>query len=211
MASPVITCPECNKQFKGKGDLQGKKIRCPFCREPFTVPVSEEEKPAPKPAAKKPAAKAAAKSPAAKAMAEDDEDNPNPYGVTELDLAPRCPNCANEMESEEAVVCLYCGYNTLTRTWGKTAKVIEMTGGEHFMWLLPGLACALAIFLMVIFLILYCLVLPYYSRGEWYEFSDHESLRMWTTTIMLSIMWGLGYFAFNRLVLNPKPPDKVKN
>src|SRR6516164_9291454 len=166
MASPVITCPECSKQFKGKGDLQGKKIRCPFCREPFTVPEAEEEKPAPKPAAKKPAAKAgikaASKSAPTKPTAGEDDDNPNPYGITKLDIAPRCPNCANEMESEEAVICLYCGYNTLTRTWGKTDKVIEMTGGEHFMWLLPGLACALAIFLMVIFLILYCLVLPYY-------------------------------------------------
>src|SRR5262245_44499307 len=124
MASPVITCPECQKQFKGKGDLQGKKIRCPFCREPFTVPVVEEERPAAKPAAKKPAAKAAAKSASAKQMAGDDDDNPNPYGITQLDIAPRCPNCANEMESEEAVICLYCGYNTLTRTWGKTDKVI---------------------------------------------------------------------------------------
>jgi hypothetical protein len=210
MASPVITCPECQKQFKGKGDLQGKKIRCPFCREPFTVPVVEEEKPAPKPA-KKSAAKAAAKSASAKQMAGEDDDNPNPYGITKLDIAPRCPNCANEMESEEAVICLYCGYNTLTRTWGKTDKVIAMTGNEHFMWLLPGLSCALVILLVILFLIAYCLVLPYYSRDEWYEFADHESMRMWLTTFMLGLMWGLGYFAFKRLVLNPKPPDKVKD
>lgn len=212
MANPVITCPECEKQFKGKGDLQGKKIRCPFCKEPFTVPVADEEEPAPKPAAKKPAPKPAAKTPASKAMAGDDEDdNPNPYGITKLDLAPRCPNCANEMESEEAVVCLYCGYNTLTRTWGKTEKIIAMTGSEHFMWLLPGLACVLTIVLLIVFLITYCLVVPYYSQGEWYEFSDHESMHMWFSAIMLSGMWALGYFAFNRLVLNPKPPDKVKD
>jgi len=212
MANPVITCPECEKQFKGKGDLQGKRIRCPFCKEPFTVPEAEEEKPAPKPAAKKPAAKVPPKLPRAKQKAgdDDDDDNPNPYGITELDLAPRCPNCANEMESEEAVICLFCGYNTLTRTWGKTEKVIAMTGSEHFMWLLPGLACVTTILLLIVFLIVYCLVVPYYSQGAWYEFSDHESMHMWFSVIFLSIMWGLGYFAFSRLVLNPKPPDKLK-
>ncbi len=212
MASPVITCPECDKQFKGKGDLQGKKIRCPFCRAPFTVPVADEEPPAPKPAAKKPAAKTPAKPPALKPMADDeDDDDPNPYGITDLDIAPRCPNCANEMESAEAVICLYCGYNTLTRTWGKTEKVIEMTAREHFLWLLPGLLCALGIFLQIAFLISYCLVVPYVSKDAWFEFSDHESMRMWTVTINLFTIWPLGYFAFNRLVLNPKPPDKVKD
>ena len=211
-SSPIITCPKCEKQFKGKGNLAGKKIRCPFCKEPFTVPETEEE-PASKPAAKKPAAKPAAKAPAAKkSMADDDDDdNPNPYGVTKLDLAPRCPNCANEMQSEEAVICLFCGYNTLTRTWGKTEKVIAMTGSEHFLWLLPGLICVTTILLLIVFLIVYCLVLPYYSQGQWYEFSDHESMHMWFSAIFLSVMWGLGYFAFSRLVLNPKPPDKVKD
>ena len=140
----------------------------------------------------------------------EEDDNPNPYGVTELDLAPRCPNCANEMESEEAVVCLYCGYNTLTRTWGKTQKVIAMTGGEHFLWLLPGLICATVIISLIVFVMAYCLVVPYVSKDAWFDFADHESLRLWTVSICLFIIWGLGYFCFKRLVLQPKPPDKVK-
>src|SRR5579864_2485051 len=97
----LITCPECRKKFKGKGDLQGKKIRCPFCKAPFTVPEMGEAAPS-KPAAKP--AKAAKAAPKPPAFPGEEDDNPNPYGVTELDLAPRCPNCANEMESEEAVV-----------------------------------------------------------------------------------------------------------
>src|SRR5262249_12001216 len=66
----------------------------------------------------KPAAKAAAetpKAPPAKKPHQDDEDegiHANPYGVTTLDLTPRCPHCANEMVSEEAIICVYCGYNT---------------------------------------------------------------------------------------------------
>ena len=33
----------------------------------------------------------------------------NPYGMTFEKLGNRCPDCANELESEEAVVCLHCG------------------------------------------------------------------------------------------------------
>src|SRR5262245_40920573 len=178
--SPIITCPECGKKFKGKGDLSGKRIRCPFCAEAFVVgagadietaspprpersaptatatarqspkpppPATRPSPPKPpaKPADSKPSPKASAKPapaptpPPPAAAADDDEDGKNPYGITDLDLAPRCPNCASEMESEEAVVCLHCGYNTLTREWGKTEKVIATTGGEHFLYLLPGL------------------------------------------------------------------------
>src|SRR5262245_6902140 len=38
MASAVITCPKCVKKFKGRDDLAGKKIKCPFCAHPFVVP-----------------------------------------------------------------------------------------------------------------------------------------------------------------------------
>lgn len=226
--SSVITCSECGKRFKGKGDLRGKKIRCPFCSAAFVVGGGDDpertmpprkEKPAaaparksspppkPAPAAAKPAA---VKPPAAQAGGGDDDDEKNPYGITELDLAPRCPNCASEMESEEAVVCLYCGYNTLTREWGKTEKVIAHTGGEHFLYLLPGILCAVFILLQITGMLYYCLVLPYDARESFWSFADHESMRVWTTIGGLFDIWPLGYFAFNRLVLKPKPPEKFK-
>src|SRR6516225_3042956 len=134
-ARTIITCPECNKKFKGKEDLHGKKIRCPFCKEPFVVADAEEDdehatippRGSGKGAAKKADGKAPAALPAGRESDDEFDQASNPYGVTKLDLAPRCPNCANEMESEEAVVCLFCGYNTLTRTWGKTKKVFALT------------------------------------------------------------------------------------
>jgi DNA-directed RNA polymerase subunit RPC12/RpoP len=213
--SPIITCPDCSKRFKGKENLQGKKIRCPFCSHPFVVPLEDAAPARPGSKGKSGAAKTspikAAVPPAkAKPSDDDDEDNPNPYGVTHLDLAPRCPNCANEMESEKAVVCLHCGYNTLTRTWGATKRTYAATGGEQFMHLLPGLICATVIFLFVLGQIFYCTVFPRLVRGSWAEFLDHESLRMWFTLIMLAICWGVGLFVFNRLVLNPKAADLSK-
>jgi hypothetical protein len=205
--SSIITCPKCKKRFKGKGDLRGKKIRCPFCQEPFVVGQGQPSKSPEPAAAKAPTAALAAK------VADDDEDKPsdNPYGVTAQDIAPRCPNCANEMESDTAVICLFCGYNTLTRTWGKTEKVIASTFGERFMYLLPGLLCVLLIVVDIALIVSYCLVVPYVSQGAWWSFVDHESLRLWGATFGLFILWPAGYYAFNRLVLNPTPPDKVKD
>ncbi len=219
--SPIITCPECSKKFKGKGDLRGKKIRCPFCRNIFVVGEDESEESAPvkKSAAgtKKPAAagksgsgKPAGKSASTQAAPDDEFEDKDPYGVTDLDLAPRCPNCASEMESEEAVVCLHCGYNTLTRTWGKTEKLIATTGGQHFLYLLPGIICAIVILLQVTGTIFYCVVLPYQVKDSWMAFTDHESMRVWTTVGSLFDIWPLGYIAFNRLVLKPRPSDKAK-
>jgi len=216
-ASAIITCPECKKKFKGKDDLQGKKIRCPFCKEPFVVEVDEEATIPPgagAKSAKKPAEKTPPK-PVPAAGGDDDDDEfgqgSNPYGITKLDLAPRCPNCANEMESEEAVVCLFCGYNTLSRTWGKTKKVIELTFRDYFMHLLPGLLAVLGVLLFIAGTIYYCLVLPNMKKWGWLEMiTDHESTRLWIASLILFICWGLGYFAFNRIVLNTKPPDKLK-
>ena len=54
----VVACPECEKKFKPKGDVQGKKIKCPFCKEPFVVPAVPQVKAKPakgKPDAAKPA------------------------------------------------------------------------------------------------------------------------------------------------------------
>ena len=58
----------------------------------------------------------------------DDEEDANPYGVTALDTAPRCPDCANEMESEDAIICLHCGYNSRTRVKIEARAVDDVTG-----------------------------------------------------------------------------------
>src|SRR5262245_31899131 len=141
MATVTITCPECDKQIKAPAEVLGKKIRCKGCGSTFAARADEAQlaRPAPKPAPK-------AAKPAPKPKPTDDDEDANPYGVTDLDMAPRCPNCANEMESREAVICLHCGYNTLTRERARTRKVRDVTGGQHFVWLLPGILCVLLVF-----------------------------------------------------------------
>lgn len=204
----VVECPECHKKFKGRPELEGKTVRCPACQKSFTVrgmavdsgagAVAVASAPPPAAAKKRP-------------WEDDDDDDPNPYQVTHLDLTPRCPHCAGDLRTEEDIICLHCGYNLQTRQLGSTKKTIQHTAGEHFMYLLPGLACVFAILVLVNLDIFYCLVLPRLVKDSWMEFVDHESMRLWMVVLSLFITWGLGMFAFKRLILEPKPPEFLKD
>jgi hypothetical protein len=140
--------------------------------------------------------------------AEDEYGEAKAYDATELDLAPRCPHCANEMESADAVVCLFCGYNTETREIGQTKKLLQTTGGEQLWWLLPGLLSFLGVVVLGIACLFFCLELPALAKDRWFRFLDHESMRMWVTMFGLIVMWGLGIFAYKRLIMQPTPPEK---
>jgi predicted Zn finger-like uncharacterized protein len=248
-AAATVTCPECHKTFKGRLELDGKKVRCPRCEHVFVVRLGEALKvdrggaeeaikaaPAKKASAAPPAvpvlpkaAKAAAgpapaapppapppagavttaPPPAPKApLDDDDEDNPNPYSTTTPDLRARCPSCANPLESEDAVICLYCGYNTQTRAVGGTKKVIETTTQDRFSWLLPGLLSFGGAVVLVILSLFYCVTLPD-MLGD--SFFVHESLRMWVVISALGCIWPLGHFALKRLILSPTPPEISKD
>jgi DNA-directed RNA polymerase subunit RPC12/RpoP len=222
MASPVITCPKCVKKFKGRDDLAGKKIKCPFCAHPFVVPAEtaiKQAAPVSGPAAKesaKPAAAMNAPIPFAdeknKRVGWDEEDeDQNPYGITHLDLTPRCPHCAKELLSADAVVCVYCGYNTLTRKHGETKKILETSGHDHLMHLMPGLLAAGGILFLIILVGVFSLAWPDWVAGGTLDFSDHESLRMWFAVIAGFVCFGLGRFAYKRIILEPKPPERVKD
>lgn len=223
--SPVITCPECLKKFKGRGDLVGKKIKCPFCTKPFVVTADAPA--APKPAkaavsakeaatavkaAPKPAAPPVPAAPAPKPeMDEDDEPIGGSYGVGNVDITYRCPNCAQPMLNDEATICVYCGYNTLTREVGKTEKTIAVTGGEHLLYLTPGIVAATFIVIMIFFLTFYSVVLPEWIEDTKAEFLSHESIRFWLSAICLGIIWSLGNMCFKYFVLQPKPKEKKKD
>jgi len=206
-APAFITCPTCQKRFKGKPELGGKKIKCPLCAEPFVVPNETAAKPPTKAAKTSPAAAPAAPS---SGKVEPASDNAA-YGITSLDDTPRCPNCAKEMLDEKAVICIHCGYNTLTRVHGQTKKLVAVTKGEHFMYLMPALSAAGVFIVIIVTLIFYDTVLTAELEGSKMTWIVHESLRMWGTIILLALLWGIGSFSFKTLVLQPKPPDVEKD
>jgi hypothetical protein len=217
-AVPIITCPECEKKFKPKADMSGKKMKCPFCEEAFVVPHSKEakakaekSKPDGKPGKGKageakdaPAVVAAAPEPAAGAG----EDGDDPYGVKHVDLVPRCPNCTHEMGQHE-IICLACGYNTLTRQWGKTTIAIGVSGKRQFMHLLPALGSTAFVLLSVIGLMFFYSFIPVIVAGhEWWEWLDSEAVRMLSTIcIFFPLFWMAGVFCFYRFIQKPIPDE----
>lgn len=201
----LISCPECNKQLRAPSNLLGKKIRCKACNHTFLAraPAGDEHVPA----------KGKAKATAKQGPKSDLEPDFNPYAVTETDLTPRCPHCAGEMESEDAVICVHCGYNTMTRERVETRVVHETTGFDVFMWLLPGIVCALVFFAMIgfiVFLILWLKDIVEANKEAWWVFSL-KAMQVWGTVFSLFIMFFCGRFAVKRLIFNNTPPERLKH
>src|SRR5262249_9482758 len=153
----------------------------PACAKVFVVPAEKPTEKVPAAGADEPALSALPPTAKPLGFADEGEEDAKAYGVTELDIAPRCPNCAQLMADEKAFICLFCGYNTLTREVGKTQKTVSHTFGEHFAYLFPGIAVALTAFAFVGALTYFSVVLPGDLYKSSFAFLDHESLRMWFT------------------------------
>ena len=210
-ANAAITCPSCTKKFKTKADVRGKRIRCPFCTESFSVPMVEDDQDEDEEGGNAAKATDGAKpQPAGVPAGADGEEGDDPYAVTHLDIAPRCPNCAHEMPSAEAVVCLNCGYNTLTREWGKTEKTIGVSFGRHMVYLMPGFLAFFALLGCLIERLAYAIYLPFMVAGVGsMDWMDHESLRMWGAMVALFGIFFLGRYCFNRFIVKPLPEEIV--
>jgi DNA-directed RNA polymerase subunit RPC12/RpoP len=229
----LISCPECKKQIKAPGDSVGKKIRCKACEHTFIIksPPKGSRGPAGKSSAPaKPAKTASPPKPAkpSKPISEDDEDDGRAYDLTGFDEKPRCPQCASAFE-DGAVVCLECGYNTTTREQGRTRKVRDVTGGDKFLWLLPGFVCVLTVILLLGYCFFHHFALPPMLIDKWDEDVEkgktrteiitgdnaewwhtaifHPAGELWLFVGAIWASWKAGRFAVNRLILHPDPPE----
>jgi hypothetical protein len=181
------------------------------------VPEGESAAPAgqakPAPAAAKvtkPAAKPAAKR-------DDDEEGPAQYGMKNEDEGvARCPFCALELD-DGAVICLHCGYNTHTRRRHEHKKTFDTTGGDKFMWLLPGVGAVLAIAGLVVFDVFVYMNAKDWMKDSWLDNNDGTFmvkpgiLPFYAILISCFIAYPLGRFAFKRLFINYTPPEVVKH
>lgn len=218
-ATIFIVCPECDKQIKAPDNVLGKKVRCKSCQATFVAnktkgkaPPTKSSKPSAGKPAKPPGGKSAPAKPAKRDIEDDDDDDPNPYGMIDMSFVPRCPDCANEME-EGAIICLTCGYNTRTRERAKLRKVFDLTFGEHFIWLLPGIACALAVSILIGFNTWYLIKINDLidENDSWYLYMWRSfGIKTWVVVTSLFLIWLAGRFAVKRLILHPKPPEVEK-
>lgn len=218
----TIACPDCDKPLKIRAELEGKKVRCKDCGHTFAVRLPSAIKQAPpprkapapsKPAEPKQAAPLPTPKAARKAALDEEFNDQRPYGMTEVDLGHRCPHCAAELESEDAIVCIGCGYNLATREHIKIVKTIENTGQDQLLWLLPGILCVVAIFALIGLDIVWTFLVP-----DWVEDTDFPFWIFGTGPVILWViitsLFGMFYaarFAVRRLILNPTAPEQVKS
>lgn len=216
MSAPIeMHCPNCKRSLKVPPAVFGKKIKCKHCNHAFVVqdpsakPPTSGAKPAPAP--NKPF------------MDDDDDDGPKKIEVIiEDDDIPRCPHCAKELEPPDAVVCIHCGFNNVTRAKANTKKVWAPTAEDWVKHLLPGII-ALAILIALIVLD----IVSYVRMREWLEGSFLEmeekdaagQKRFFVAPgffiaviVMTSLVIGVpaAKFAFKRLVKEYMPPEKIK-
>jgi hypothetical protein len=210
-----IRCPECDDKFKSTTDKVGTKIRCPECDEPFKVTakmismpkgakdagIQKGSKPAP-----------AAEAPAAEAK--DDlglDENDNPYSMVEIKVAPRCPSCANELLSEKDIICVHCGYNTLTREIGETKRTIEMTAKDQLIHLGPALGAMGFAFFVLLAVLYFCLEFPKsINPVTWMGLLDSEPVRLFATVPACFLLYSAGSYALNQFIFHPKPKEQEK-
>ena len=94
MAGIVVTCPECEKKFRPKADVSGKRIKCPFCTHQFVVPGTPKSANGDAKSAKADKAKASAKdakpatATASQSADPDLDKDENPYSVKNVELVP---------------------------------------------------------------------------------------------------------------------------
>jgi DNA-directed RNA polymerase subunit RPC12/RpoP len=201
-------------------DIIGKKIRCKECGHVFVVKKPKEpgaEKKESKDS-KKPAQPLTTKAKNV-LMDEEEEDSKEPYQIIidDEDIT-RCPHCAKELESKEAVICLHCGYNTVTRSKQSSAAVYEATAEDKFRWWLPGILCCVGILVVIGMSIFIGIKTRSWMIGGWF-YDDEKPEQPFIVrpgcfifgNVMISLfaVLALGRFAYKRLVIENKPPEKA--
>lgn len=199
-------CPSCGKTFKVPEQYLGKKVRCKRCQTIFLIEdpdeLLEEEEPI--------------RLDFDDGGVDEEEERDDAYGLTTIDLTPRCAECAHELEDENQIICLNCGYNHKTRTRVQTKKVYETKGTDVFMWLLPGILCVIGIIILIVVDVVCYMNMKKWLSGTFLQAEDGDwyikpgAFILYTILISLIFIIPLGRFAYKRLVINNKPPEIEK-
>lgn len=201
MVTPVsISCTKCAKEYKVEQKIIGASVKCKGCGEMF-VAVAKSSSP---PSAAPPS------------HTNDDEEEEGKVGkayiiVQESETA-KCPNCAKELVGAKAVICVYCGFNSRTRTWNRTKKLVDKTPSDYIWWHLPAIISSIVVIISIIMLVLYFWKVP-----GWADANPNDTLpwllntlfvRIYMTIMVVYIAWSLGFYAFKRFVYFPHPPEE---
>jgi len=210
-AVTVVACPFCEKQFRIQAKSLGAKLRCKGCEQIFTAepsqgPQAPKGKPAnppkPTPAEKKPE----------KPKPDDDEEG-GAYGAVVEEEVPRCPNCVQELESEDQVICLNCGFNNRTRTLNRVKRIQHKGFVDYLKWYAYPIFCTIMIITTASLLVLYYVRYRSWAidnRAEdtvaWLLANQVSQIYIWVAA--LTVFWKCGKPAVMRFIVNPHPPEE---
>ncbi len=82
-----VTC-SCGKTVSAKDELAGKRVKCPDCSEPISIPAES----------------------AFQEVGSDMAGLLDEIGMEATRTGVRCPNCRSDLEAD-AILCVDCGYN----------------------------------------------------------------------------------------------------
>lgn len=226
----VIACPECGKQVKVSDEHVGKRVKCKGCGQIFPVKAPPTAASAPKTKAASggegkskgppPVQKPDPAAPPPKPTGNEEEFDPNKYTLAPTnDNLPRCPFCANELESLDALICLHCGYNTRTRLRPQVKQIYQAGLGETILWLLPGILCVLTIIGMIVWYIIFWTMIDEWMADSVFEDDPGPPktflgglgpgfMRLYQALIIVFLAVPLFRIAFKRLVRDNKPPER---
>lgn len=226
-ATTNVTCSRCKKSYWVPPVLQGKKIKCKQCGQ--TIPIPMQVQVAQATGSKK--AKPAVTTPVAAVEAEKKPEPATPatsaeagkgqsaqewgpitsYQLTGTKDPARCPHCAHEMEEGE-IVCLNCGYNTVTRERLPNLVLEPNTGQDYFIHLAPGFGALFMCLLSIFWAQMIFTHTPYLAFLDWSFYdSDNKAIPVYMFMFLLLDIWGFGFFAVKRLIFNYTPPDRIKH
>ncbi|MCI0702426.1 MAG: zinc-ribbon domain-containing protein [Planctomycetia bacterium] len=237
-----IPCPSCEEPLRVPETVFGKKIKCKHCGHMFVVEVlDDDEEPKPKKGAVKPSKPGGSAKPKAKEEPkpepaptptppkkpyEDDDDegaNPNPFGVVDAgEDIPRCPHCAKELDPPDAVICIHCGFNNVTRTKVESKKVWAPDATDWMSHLGPGIAALLAAIGLIVLDVICWVNMSDWLTGTFLEKDEKDAAGQTAfyvkpgafiaLIIAITIMPIIGFarFAIKRLAIEYTPTEKVK-
>jgi ribosomal protein L37E len=221
MSSPVeMECPNCAKALKVPPAVFGKKIKCRHCGHAFVVqdPAAAGKSGA-KPAAPPPAVAAPAKH---NPFADDEDEGPAKIEVIREDDTARCPHCAQELDPPDAVVCVHCGFNNVTRAHAETKKVYAPELMDWVSHLFPGVVALAIVIGLIVFNIISITSMREWLEGSFLEMDEKDAAGrkryivapgafiFLLLVISLPVFIPALKFAYRRLIKDPKPPEKVK-
>jgi hypothetical protein len=219
MSSPVdLKCPNCAKVLRVPPAVFGKKIKCKHCQHAFVV-----EDPAAKPARSAPKTGASGDAAPRPPFLDDDDDGPVKIEViTDGDEIPRCPHCAQELDPPDAIVCVHCGFNNVTRAKAETRRVWAPSFEDWFRHLWPGVTALSIVIGWIVFDIISLNRMREWLEGSFLEMDEKDAAGrkryfvppgffiavIWTFSLV--VMVPAGRFAYKRLIKEFRPPERIK-